>query len=138
MSYDISYDCLFRMIFRMIVIVFSQFSSARNLSVPYSSFLYPRRLLQRIPFLLVYFTFSRSGDFTLFCAVTGKRISVRPLPLPPDYWNTFLFVLGDLDPLHEIAVSAFSRSPLDRENKPLFLYLVYLEQKVFFTFHPWF
>ena len=38
------------------------------------------------------------------------------LPPPLDYWYTSFFFLADPGPLHEIAVRAFSRSPLGRAD----------------------
>ena len=38
------------------------------------------------------------------------------LPPPINYWHTYFFFLTGPGPLHEIAGSAFSRSPLGRAN----------------------
>ena len=48
---------------------------------------------------------------------------VHPCPPPPDYWCISFFFLVGPGPLHEIAVSAFSRSPLGRADTFLFQYL---------------
>ena len=47
----------------------------------------------------------------------NKGTSVDLLPPSLDYyWYTSFFFLADPGPLHEIAISAFSRSPLGRAN----------------------
>ena len=46
------------------------------------------------------------------------------LPPPLDFWYTSFFFLAGPCPLHEIAVSAFSRSPLGRANTFSFLFLL--------------
>ena len=51
-----------------------------------------------------------------------KDTSVHPLPPPLNYWYTSFFFLAGPDPLHEIAVSAFSRmslGPLTLNTHPL-------------------
>ena len=47
--------------------------------------------------------------------LSHKGTSVYLLPPTPDYWYTFFFLAGP-HPLHETAVSAFSRSPLGHVN----------------------
>ena len=48
---------------------------------------------------------------------------MHPRPATPDYWCVSLFFLVGPGPVHEIAVSAFSRSPLGRANTFSFQYL---------------
>ena len=50
-------------------------------------------------------------------------------PPPPDYWHTSFFFLAGPGPLHEIAVTAFSRSPLGRANTFSFLFLLLTPRK---------
>ena len=93
-----------------IAIVFSLLSSVPNFSMPHSSIFL---ISYHIPFLLVYFTFSHYVSSTLLRC--HKCTSVHHLPPPLDYWYArYLFFLASPGPLHEIAVSAFSRSPLGR------------------------
>ena len=62
-----------------------------------------------------------SSTLLLLCH-TGT--SVHLLPPPPGYWYTsFFFMAGPGHP-HQIAVSAFSQSPLGRANTCSFLYLL--------------
>ena len=48
---------------------------------------------------------------------------MHPRPPPPDYWYISFFFLVGPDPLHEIAVTAFSRSPLGCADTFSFQYL---------------
>ena len=52
--------------------------------------------------------------------ICHKRTSVHRLPPPPDYRYASLFFLAGPVPIHEIAVSAFSSSPLGRVNTSSF------------------
>ena len=61
--------------------------------------------------------------------VCHKGTSVLIPPLPPDYWHTSFIFLAGPGPLHEIAVSAFSRSPLGRANTFSFLFLLLTPRK---------
>ena len=61
--------------------------------------------------------------------VCHKGTSVLIPPLPPDYWHTSFIFLAGPGPLHEIAVSAFSRSPLGRANVFSFLFLLLTPRK---------
>ena len=45
------------------------------------------------------------------------------LPPPPDYWYISFVFLVVPGPLHEIAASAFSRSPLGRADTFTFQYI---------------
>ena len=58
-----------------------------------------------------------------------KGTSVLFPPPPPDYWPTSFFFLAGPGPLHEIAVSAFLRSPLGRANSFSFLFLLLIPRK---------
>ena len=51
------------------------------------------------------------------------------LPPPLDYWFTSFFFLAGPGPLHEIVVSAFSRSRLGRANTFQFLFLLLTPRK---------
>ena len=59
------------------------------------------------------FTFSHNVSSTLLLCHRDTSAHCRP---PPDYWYTYFLFLADPDPLQEIAVSAFSRSPLGRAH----------------------
>ena len=60
--------------------------------------------------------------YVLLLCHKGKSVLLISPP-PPDCWYISFFFLADPGPLHEIAVSAFSRSPLGRENTFSFLIL---------------
>ena len=99
-----------------IAIVFSLLSSAPKL-LHFAFVYFPHVPLQYIPFLLLYFTLSKYVSSTLL--LSHKGASVRLLP-PLDYWYIsyiFSFFLAGPGPLHEIAVPAFSRTPLGRANR---------------------
>ena len=73
-------------------------------------------------FLSLYSPRSPTGFyFRLRC---HKGSSLRLVPPPSDYWYTPFFFLASPGPLHENAVSAFSRSPLDRANTFSFLSVI--------------
>ena len=59
---------------------------------------------------------------------------VHPCPPPPDYWYIYFFFLVGPGPLHEIAVSAFSCSPLGRVNTFSFQYLPSTPRMCFSSF----
>ena len=58
-----------------------------------------------------------------FCSTVCHKGTSVLFPPPPDYWHTSFVCLAGPGPLHEIAVSAFSRSPLGREHTSSFLFL---------------
>ena len=92
-----------------IAIVFSLLSNMQNSSMPHTSNVLISSNASRSSF--VYFTFSYCLSPTLLLRHTGTYF----LP-PPDYcFISFFFLVGP-GPLHEIAVSAFSRSPLGRAD----------------------
>ena len=77
--------------------------------------------LYHMPLLLVYFIFSHYASSTLLLCHQGT--SVHLLPPPLEYWYTSFSFLAGPGPIHEIAVSAFSRSPLGRAHTFSFLLL---------------
>ena len=92
-------------------IVFSHQPSVPNFPMPHTSI-----------FLTSYSNTSRMWVRTpLLC---HKSTSLHLLLPPLDYWYTSFFFLAGPGPLHEIAVSAFSRSPLGRANNYSILLLL--------------
>ena len=91
-----------------IAIVFSLLSSVSNFSMSHSSIF----LISNISRSPLYIHLLPLCEFypILLC---HKGTSVL-FPPPPDYWHTSFFFLVGLGPLHEIAVSAFSRSPFGK------------------------
>ena len=59
-------------------------------------------------------------SYSLLLCHTGTYL--HPCPPPPDYWYISFFLVGP-GPLHKIAASVFSRSPLRRANTFSFQYL---------------
>ena len=101
-------------LYRRIAIVFSLLSSAPNSSISHSySFLISSS--NTSSFLLKHFTFSHCVSSTLYCFAARAYLSGDLVPPPSGYWYTSFFFLAVPGPLHEIAVSAFSRSPLGRD-----------------------
>ena len=111
-----------------IAIVFSLLSSVPNFSMPHSSIFL---ISQHILFFLVYFTSSHYVSSIIYCFSTRAHLSVLFPPPSPDYWHASFFFLAGPGPLHEIAVSAFSRSPLGRANTFSFLFLLLPPRKSF-------
>ena len=73
-------------------------------------------LLQHILFLLVHFTFSHNVSSALVCFATRARHCIFLVLTTIGIPGTSFFFLAGPGPLHEITVSAFSRSPLGRTN----------------------
>ena len=93
-----------------IAIVLSLQSSVPNLSMPHSSiFLIPSNT-SRFSYI------SHSPTMCSVLLLRHQRTSVHLLPPPLDYWCTSFFFVAGPDPLHEIAISAFSCSPLARAD----------------------
>ena len=75
-----------------------------------------------VPFLVVYFTFSYYMSPTLYCCATRAHICSHVLLLPTTGVSNIFYLVGP-GPPHEIAVSAFSRSPLGRADTFSFQYI---------------
>ena len=89
---------------------------------PCLMFLSPSSPLPTHPVPPVHFTISCHficEFYSLLLCHTGTSVRLHP---PPGYWYTsFFFMQAGPGSLHELAVSAFSRSPLGRANTLSFL-----------------
>ena len=119
-----------------ITIAFSLLPKCINLL--HVAFVYcSRLLLQHILFSLAHFYIVPPRESYCCCPHCHKAIRVHLLSPSPDYWYTSFFFLPGLGPLHEIAVSAFSRCPLGRANAfsltPIILTPPYISKCYFST-----